>query len=72
MENNLTLHVKSFSDKVKLMNQTGKQNMTLSANEARSLHNDIFDLLAHCTKLSRMLVQKDDATTNVRMDGGSW
>ena len=72
MENNLTLHVKSFSDKVKLMNQTGKQNLTLTANEARSLHNDIFDLLAHCTKLSRMLVQNDSATTNVRMDGGNW
>lgn len=72
MENNLTLHVKSFSDKVKLMNQTGKQNLTLSANEARSLHNDIFDLLAHCTKLSRMLVRNDSTTTNVRMDGGNW
>jgi hypothetical protein len=72
MENNLTLHVKSFSDKVKLMNQTGKQNLTLSANEARSLHNDIFDLLAHCTKLSRMLVQNDGASTSIRMDGGNW
>jgi hypothetical protein len=72
MENNLTLHVKSFSDKVKLMNQTGKQNLTLSANEARSLHNDIFDLLAHCTKLSKILVQNDGMSTNVRMDGGNW
>ena len=72
MENNLTLHIKSFSDKVKLMNQTGKQNLTLSANDARSLHNDIFDLLAHCTKLSRMLIQNDSATNSVRMDGGNW
>jgi len=72
MENNLTLHIKSFSDKVKLMNQTGKHNLTLSANDARSLHNDIFDLLAHCTKLSRMLIQNDSATNSVRMDGGNW
>ena len=72
MENNLTLHVKKFNDKVKLMNQTGKQNLTLTANEARSLQNDIFDLLSHCAKLSNIIVQSGQASTNVRMDGGQW
>jgi hypothetical protein len=70
--NNLTLHVKMFSDKVKLMNQTGKQNLSLSAQEARNLHSDIFDLLAYCTRLSKQSNSEQNQSTNVGMDGGSW
>ena len=70
--NNLTLHVKMFSDKVKLMNQTGKQNLSLSAQEARNLHSDIFDLLAHCTRLSKQSNSEQNQVTNISMDGGKW
>lgn len=72
MENNLTLHVKMFSDKVKLMNQTGKQNLSLTAQEARNLHSDIFDLLAYCTRLSKQTISDPNSTANVSMDGGKW
>ena len=73
MENNkLTLHVKMFSDKVKLMNQTGKQNLTLGAQEARNLHADIFDLLAFCTRLSKQSNSEQNQTINIGMDGGNW
>ncbi len=70
--NNLTLHVKMFSDKVKLMNQTGKQNLTLSAQEARNLQSDIFDLLAFCTRLSKQSNSDQNQAVTVGMDGGMW
>tara|TARA_R110000823_G_C15917635_1_gene498398 strand:+ start:567 stop:788 length:222 start_codon:yes stop_codon:yes gene_type:complete len=70
--NNLTLHVKMFSDKVKLMNQTGKQNLTLSAQEARNLQSDIFDLLAFCTRLSKQSNPNQNQAVTVGMDGGMW
>ena len=70
--NNLTLHVKMFSDKVKLMNQTGKQNLSLSAQEARNLQSDIFDLLAYCTRLSKQSNSEQNQATNISMDGGNW
>jgi hypothetical protein len=72
MESNLPLHIKKFNDKVKLMNQTNKQNLTLNANEARSLHNEIYELLAYCTKLSKTVMDSGETSTNVRMDGGNW
>jgi len=53
MENNLTIHLKMFNDKVKLMNQMNSKDLILSANEARNLHADLFDLLNHCATLSR-------------------
>lgn len=71
MENNLSLHLKNFNDKIKLMNQTGKSSLVLSASEARSLHSEIFSLLAHCSNLSKNLTNSTQ-DTNVRMDGGQW
>ena len=74
MANNITLslHVKTFNEKVKLMNQTGKQNLYLSAQEARNLHSDIFDLLAHCARLSKQANSDENQVVNVQMDGGTW
>lgn len=77
MSSNLSIHLKMFNDKVKLMNQTHSKNITLSAQEARNLHSDIFDLLDHCATLSQK-IQKgstDDSGSNlvtVAMDGGNW
>lgn len=69
-----SLHLKNFSDKVKLMNQSGKQNLTLTAQEARSLHSDIFDLLNHCATLSKQLyaAQNQEQVIQVTMDGGGF
>jgi hypothetical protein len=73
---NLSLHLKNFNDKVKVMNQTGSKQLTLSANEARSLHSDIFDLLNHCAHLSKRLESYNSNTNNdvisISVDGGGF
>lgn len=74
MANNLTLHLKMFNDKVKLMNQLHNKDLTLSAQEARNLHADIFDLLNHCATLSKNQTKTTESNNivNVAMDGGNW
>lgn len=73
MESKLTLHLKMFNDKVKLMNQSNQKQLMLSAQEARNLHADLFDLLNHCATLSQALsAKKADEVVTVGMDGGSW
>ena len=73
MENNLTMHLKMFIDKVKLMNQSQSKQLILSAQEARNLHADLFDLLNHCATISQKLQEKrQDDVVSVGMDGGSF
>lgn len=73
MENNLTMHLKMFNDKVKLMNQSQSKQLILSAQEARNLHADLFDLLNHCATISQKLQEKrQDEVVSVGMDGGSF
>ena len=73
MENNLTMHLKMFNDKVKLMNQSQSKQLILSAKEARNLHADLFDLLNHCATISQKLQEKrQDDVVSVGMDGGSF
>ena len=73
MENNLTIHLKMFNDKVKLMNQMNSKDLTLSANEARNLHSDLFDLMNHCATLSQRLENTGpNEVITVGMDGGGF
>ena len=73
MEHNLTLHLKMFNDKVRLMNQTNKKDLILTANEARNLHSDLFDLLNHCATLSQALASAPaESSVDVSMDGGGF
>ena len=74
MENNLSLHLKMFNDKVKLMNQSQSKQLTLTAAEARNLHADIFDLMNQIATLSQELSRKSTETVVnvVGMDGGSY
>jgi len=73
MENNLTMHLKMFNDKVKLMNQSQSKQLILSAQEARNLHEDLFDLLNQCATISQKLQEKrQDDVVSVGMDGGSF
>lgn len=73
MENNLTLHLKMFNDKVKQMNNSQSKQLILSAQEARNLHADLFDLLNHCATISQKLQEKrQDDVVSVGMDGGSF
>ena len=47
----LSIAIKNFNERVKVMNQTGGKQLALSAEEARNLHADIFNLLANIAEL---------------------
>jgi hypothetical protein len=69
--NKLSIHVRMFNDKVRVMNQTQKSQLVLSAVEARNLHNDIFAILAQMAELSDQPVAAP-VVTQLGMDGGSF
>jgi hypothetical protein len=66
---NLPYHVKLFNDRIRQLNQTNGKILTLNAQEARSLHNDIYELLATIAELSK---PQSSSTISVNMDGGSF
>lgn len=70
MDYQLTLHLKNFNNKVKVMNQTNSKELVLTKLEAQNLLSDIVDLLAHCTELTK--VQETENSVNVKMDGGNF
>lgn len=73
MSHNPGLHIKSFNDRVKVMNQTGQKDLNLSSLDARNLHADIFALLALISELTLQVQVKDeDSQIDVRMDGGEF
>lgn len=73
MEQQLSLHLKKFNDRVKVLNQTNAREMVLTAAEARQLQADIFDLL---TQIQAMSVVSQPSQTNevvdIEMDGGGF
>ena len=70
METNLPLHVKKFNDRVRAMNQSNSKILTLNADEARSLHAEIYDLMATIAELSKNTSTED--TVVISMDGGGF
>jgi len=70
---NVGIHVKNFNERVKAMNQTQSKELTLSAQDVRNLHSDIFAILAHVTELSNVF---DNYNTNeivqINVDGGGF
>jgi len=73
MEQQLSLHLKKFNDRVKVMNQTNAKELNLSALEARNIHSEIFELLTKINDLTEIRKQSDDnATVNVEFDGGNF
>jgi hypothetical protein len=66
---NLPFHIKMFNDRVRAMNQSNGKLVTLNAQEARSLHAEIYDLMATIAELSRVSEQPN---INVSMDGGGF
>ena len=70
-DHKLSLHLKNFNEKVKLMNQTNGKSLTLDSLEARNLHNDIFALLAQIAELSQ---KKDNSQSviDVAFHGGKF
>jgi hypothetical protein len=63
-------HVGKFSDKVRTMNDTNSKSLTMTVEEARNLHTDIFALLTKIAELSDK--PKDDHTLFGVMDSGSF
>ena len=70
MDTNLPFHVKLFNDKVRAMNQANAKILTLNTQEARSLHAEIYDLMATIANLSRP--SDNVSASTVSMDGGSF
>ena len=70
-DNNLPLHIKLFNDRVRAMNQSNGKLLTLNPQEARSLHAEIYDLMATIANLSR---SSTNPTANgvLSMDGGGF
>ena len=73
---NLTLHIRKFNDKVRMLNSAGSKNLVLTAQEARSLHADIQDILSHCVLLSKKLEAMSQADSkeviSITVDGGKF
>ncbi len=73
MEQQLSLHLKTFNKRVQVMNQTNARELTLSALEARNLHAELFELLAHIADLTE--IKKEvaaEAVITAVGDGGSF
>jgi hypothetical protein len=66
----LSIAIKNFNERVKVMNQTGGKQLTLSAEEARNLHADIFNLLANIAELQAE--PQTQAVTQTSLDGGGF
>jgi len=73
MKQQLSLHLKKFNDRVKVMNQTNAKELNLSALEARNIHTDLFELLTKINNLTA--IKKSDETeavVSVEFDGGNF
>lgn len=66
----LSLAVKNFNERVKVMNQTGSKQLTLSSEEARNLHADIFNMLANMAELQG--ATESAQPTAMSLDGGGF
>jgi len=66
----ISLAIKKFNDKVKLMNQTGGKQLALTAEEARNLHADIYILLANLAETQATPVA--EPVNSISVDGGGF
>jgi hypothetical protein len=67
----LSLSIKNFNERVKVMNQTGSKQLSLSAEEARNLHADIFNLLTNVAE-SQTVQTSEPAVDSTGIDGGGF
>lgn len=66
----VSLAIRTFNERIKAMNQTNGKQVVLSAQEARSLHNDIYALLANVAEL--VSNTKEEEIIQVQVDGGGF
>ena len=73
MESQLSLHLKAFNNRVKVMNQTNAKDLTLSKLEAQNLQADIFELLTQIQELAEAKkVQIEQDVVTIQLDGGEF
>jgi len=73
MEHQLSLHLKNFNDRIKVMNQTNGKELILTPLEARNIHAGIFELLTKINDLTEIKQANDaEALVSVEMDGGDF
>ena len=73
LEQQLSLHLKKFNDRVKVLNQTNSKDLVLSAAEARQLQADIFDLLIKINELVEVKKQTaNEAVVQIDVQGGKF
>lgn len=53
------------------MNQTNSKTLILSAQEARNIQSDMFDLLSYCSQLGSKVTNSSEVIT-VQVDGGKF
>lgn len=69
-ERHITIHIKNFNDRVRAMSQTNSKELTMTANDARNLQADIFNLLTLVTELASKFGSEEDI--QIQLDGGSF
>lgn len=69
LEQQLSLHLKNFNNKIKVLNQTGAKDLTLTAVEARNIHADIFELLTQIQSLTEVKKEKANEVITVQLGG---
>ena len=70
MNENLPLHIRMFNDRVRAMNQSNGKILTLNQQEARSLHAEIYELMATIASLSGS--NTPESVVTVAVDGGGF
>ena len=71
MEQQLSLHLRKFNDRVKVLNQTNSRELVLTAAEARQLQADIFDLLTQIQALAEVKSNEPEVIA-VQVKGASF
>jgi len=72
LEQQLSLHLKNFNNKVKVMNQTNSKEITLTALEARNIQAEMFDLLTQIAELSKIKKESANEIITVNLNGGKF
>lgn len=65
-----TIHLKNFNDRVRAMSQTNGREISMSAQDARNLQADIFNLMTLVVELNAKV--KSDDVIQVQLDGGKF
>lgn len=71
MDDKLSIHVRAFNEKVRIMNSSQRKDLLLSAQEARNLHADIFALLSQIAELQTQ-PKLEPESRQILMDGGGF